>query len=82
MRSDAEWYFEQSRKSAMFYYVFFTLLKHYGIPYWSAATAAERHTVEEALDKAMRFLEAQQFDWAALSKEEKEHWMQEIPKKS
>lgn len=35
--------------------VFFTLLKRYGIPYWSAATAAQRHTVEEALDKAMLF---------------------------
>ena len=66
----------------MFYYAFFTLLKHYGIRHWSAATAAERHTVEEALDKAMRFLEAQQLDWAALSKEEKERWMQEILKKS
>lgn len=64
----------------MFYYTFFTLLKHYGIRYWSAATAAQRHTVEDALDKAMRFLEAQNLDWTNLPKEEKERWMQEILK--
>lgn len=64
----------------MFYYVFFTLLKHYGIRHWSAATAAQRHTAEVALDKAMRFLEAQNLDWANLPKEEKERWMLEILK--
>lgn len=74
-KSDAEWYFEQSRKSRMYYYVFFSLLKHYGIASWSRATDEEKQTVDAALQKTMRYLEAQNIEWENLSKEEKERWL-------
>lgn len=77
-KSDAEWYFEQSRKSRMYYYVFFTLLKHYRITSWSQATDDEKHTVDAALQKSMRFLETQNIEWENLSKEEKEQWLKKV----
>ena len=71
MKSDAEWYFEQSRKSRMYYYVFFTLLQHYEIPLWSEATPGQKNTVSVALKKSLDY----NIEWTNLSSEEKERWM-------
>ena len=76
MKSDAEWYFEQSRKNRMYYYVFFTLLKHYGIALWSQATPEQKNTISVALKKALDYLERQNIEWTNLSSEEKERWME------
>lgn len=74
-KSDAEWYFEQSRKSRMYYYVFFSLLKHYGIASWSRATDEEKQTVDAALQKSIHYLQTHNIEWENLTKEEKERWL-------
>lgn len=75
MKSDAEWYFEQSRKNRRYYYVFFTLLQHYKIPLWSEATPEQKNTVSVALKKSLDYLERQNIEWTNLSSEEKEQWL-------
>lgn len=75
MKSDAEWYFEQSRKSRMYYYVFFTLLKYYGIASWSQANDDEKRTVDAALQKSIHYLQTHNIEWENLTKEEKEQWL-------
>ena len=75
MKSDAEWYFEQSRRSRMYYYVFFTLLQHNKIPSWSEATPEQKHTISVALKKSLDYLERQNIEWTNLSREEKEQWL-------
>ena len=75
MKSDAEWYFEQSRNNRRYYYAFFTLLQHYKIPLWSEATPEQKNTVSVALKKSLDYLERQNIEWTNLSSEEKERWM-------
>ena len=75
-KSDAEWYFQQSRESEMYYYIFFTLLEHYEIPLWSETTPEQREIVSNALIKALDYLKQQDIDWHALSGKEREEWAQ------
>lgn len=80
MKSDAEWYFRQSYESKMYYYVFFTLLEHYGISRWSETTPEQREIVSNALRKALDYLEQQDIDWHTLSGKEREEWTQKAIK--
>ena len=75
-KSDAEWYFRQSHESKIYYYMFFTLLKHYEIPLWSEATLEQQEIVSNALRKALDYLEQQNIDWHTLSGKEREEWAQ------
>lgn len=77
---DAEWYFQQSRESKMYYYVFFTLLEHYGISRWSETTPEQREIVSNALEKALGYLEQQDIDWHTLSGTEQKEWVQKAIK--
>ena len=79
-KSDAEWYFWQSHESKIYYYMFFTLLKHYKIPLWSKATPEQREIVSNALEKALGYLKQQNIDWHALSGKEREEWAQKAIK--
>lgn len=79
-KSDAEWYFRQSYESKMYYYVFFTLLEHYGISRWSETTPEQREIVSNELEKALGYLKQQNIDWHALSGKEREEWAQKAIK--